>query len=59
MSLIDLEEFYTPWQRLLPLSNETLPHVIWEQLLSKVPWIKEKVVKKEAKNSQGSWVGGV
>ena len=56
VSLIDLEEFYTRWQRLLPLSNETRPHVIREQLLSKLPWIREKVVKKEAKNSQGSYV---
>ena len=45
--LIDLEEFYTRWQRLLPLSNETRPHVIQEQLLSKVPWIKDTVVKKK------------
>ena len=30
---------------LLPLSNETRPHVIREQLLSKLPWIKENVVK--------------
>ena len=30
--------------------------MIGEQLLSKLPWIKEKVVKKEAKNSQGSYV---
>ena len=56
MSNIDLEEFYTRWQRLLPLSNETPPHVKREQLLSKLPWIKEKVVKKEARNSQGSYV---
>ena len=27
-----------------------------EQLLTKLPWIKEKVVKKQAKNSQGSYV---
>ena len=56
VSLIDLEEFYTRWQRLLPLSNETRPHVIRERLLSKLPWIKEKVVKKEAKNRQRSCV---
>ena len=56
MSLINLEEFYTRSQRLLPLSNETRPHVIREQLLSKLSWIKERVVKKEAKNSQGSYV---
>ena len=30
--------------------------MIREQLLSKLPWIKEKVVEKEAKNSQGSCV---
>ena len=53
--LITLEELYTRWQRLLPLSNETRLHVIWEQLLSKLPWIKEKVVKREVKNSQGSY----
>ena len=54
MSLIDLEDFYTRGQPLLPLSSETRPHVIREQLLRKLPWIKEKVVKKDAKNSQGS-----
>ena len=43
VSLINLEEFYTPWQRLLPFSNKTQPHVIRVQLLSKLPWIKEKV----------------
>ena len=32
------------------------PGVISEQLLSKVRWIKEKVVKKEVKNNQGSYV---
>ena len=53
---IDLEDFYARWQRLLPLSNETRPHVIREQLLSKLPWIKEKVVKQEAKNSPNSYV---
>ena len=51
-----MEEFYTRWQRLLPLSNETRSHLIREQHLSKLPWIKEKVVKKEAKNRQGSYV---
>ena len=56
MSLLDLVDFCTRWQRWLPLSNETRPHVIWEQLLSKHRWIKEKVVKKEAKKSQGSYV---
>ena len=56
MSLIDLEEFYTRWQCLLPLRNKTWPHVIREQLISKHPLIKEKVVEKEAKNSQGSCV---
>ena len=55
VSLIDLEEFYTRRQHLLRLSNETWPGVIWEQLLSKLPWIKEKVVEKEAKNTQGSY----
>ena len=56
MTLIDLEDFYARSQRLLPLSNETRPHVIWEQLLSEPPWIKEKVVKQEAKNSPDSYV---
>ena len=54
VTLIDLEDFYARWQCLLPLSNETRPHVIREQLLSKLPWIKEKVVKQEAKNSPDS-----
>ena len=52
VSLIDMEVFYTRWQRLLPLSNKTRPHVIREQLLSKLWWIKEKVSEKEVKNSQ-------
>ena len=56
VTLIDLEDFYARWQRLLPLSNETRPHVIREQLLSKLPWIKATVVKQEAKNSQDSYV---
>ena len=56
VSLIDSEDIYTRWQLLLPLSNETRPHVILEQLLSKLLWIKEKVVDKEAKNSQRSCV---
>ena len=56
VTLIDLEDFYARWQRLLPLSKETRPHVIWEQLLSKLPWIKEKVIKQEAKNSPDSYV---
>ena len=56
MTLIDLKDFYAGWQRLLPLSNETRPHVIREQLLSKLLWIKEKVVKQEAKNSPDSYV---
>ena len=56
MTLIDLEDFYARWQRLLPLSNVTRPHVIREQLLSKLLWIKEKVVKQEAKNSPDSYV---
>ena len=30
--------------------------MIREQLLSKLPWIKKKVVKKAAKNSQDSYV---
>ena len=41
---------------MLPLSSETQPHVIREQLLSKLPWIKEQVVKKKAKNRQGNYV---
>ena len=53
---MDLEDIYARWQRLLPLSNETRPHVIREQLLSKLPWIKEKVVKQEAKNSPDSYM---
>ena len=56
MTLIDLEDFYARWQRLLPLSNETRLHVIREQLLSKLPWIKEKVVKQEARSSPDSYV---
>ena len=56
VTLIDLENVYACWQLLLPLSNETRPHVIWEQLLSKLPWIKEKVVKQEAKKSPDSYV---
>ena len=56
VTLIDLEDFYAGWQHLLPLSNETRPHVIREQLLSKLPWIKEKVVKQEAKNSPDSYM---
>ena len=53
---MNLEDLYAHWQGLLPLSNETRPHPIREQLLSKLPWIKEQVVKKKAKNSQGSYV---
>ena len=53
---MDLEDFYVRWQRLLPPSNETHPHVIWERLLSKLPLIKEKVVKQGAKNSPDSYV---
>ena len=49
VTLIDLEDFYARWQRLLPLSNETPPQVIWEQLLSQLPWIKEKVVETRPK----------
>ena len=56
VTLIYLKDFYARWQRLLPLSNETRPHVIREQLLSKLPWIKEKVVKQEAKNDPDSYV---
>ena len=56
VTLNDYEDFYARWQRLLPLSNETRPHMIWEQLLSKLPWIREKVVKQEAKNSPDSYV---
>ena len=56
MTVIDLEDFYARWQRLLPFSNETRPHVIREQLLSKLPWIKEKLVKQEARNSPESYV---
>ena len=56
VTLIDLEDFFARWQRLLPLSNEIRPHVIREQLLSKLPWIKEKVVKQEAKKSPDSYV---
>ena len=56
VSLIDVEDFYTCWQRFLPLRNRTRPHVIREQLLSKLPWIQKNVVEKEAKNSHGSCV---
>ena len=56
VTLIDLEDLYARWQRLLPLKKETCPHVISVQLLSKLPWIKEKVVKQEAKNSRDSFV---
>ena len=56
VTLINLEDFYARWQRLLPLSNETRPHVIREQLLSELPLIKEKVVKQEAKNSPDRYV---
>ena len=63
VTLIDLEDFYARWQRLLPLSNETGPGVIREQLLSKLPWIKEKVVKQEANEAvprtYGPWPGGL
>ena len=56
VSLIDLEDFYTRWQRLLPLSNKTHLHVTREKLLSKLPWITETPVIREAKTSQGSYV---
>ena len=56
VTLIDLEDLYARWQRLLPLSNESRPHVIRELLVSKLPWIKEKAVKEEAKNSPDSYV---
>ena len=56
VTLTDLEDFYARWRLLLPLTNETRPHVIWQQLLSKLAWIKEKVVKQGAKNSQDSYV---
>ena len=56
MSLVGLQDFYTCWQRLLPSGNETRRHVIRQQLLSKLPLFKEKVVQKEAKKCQGSYV---
>ena len=56
VTLNNLQDFYARWQWLLPLSNETCPHVIREQLPSKLPWIKEKVVRQEAKNSPDSYV---
>ena len=56
VTLIDLEDFHARSQFLLPLSNETRPHVIREQLLSRLPWIKEKLVKHKAKNSPDSYV---
>ena len=56
VTLVNLEDFYSRWQRLLPLSNEIRPHVIREQLLSKLPWIKEKVVEQEARISPDSYV---
>ena len=54
VSLIDLEEFYTRWRRLLPLSSGTGPHAIPEQLLSKLLRIKEQVLEKEAKVASGN-----
>ena len=56
VTVIPLKDFYALWQRLLPLSNENRPQIFREQLLSKLPWIKEKVVKQEAKNSPDSYV---
>ena len=56
VTLIDLEDFYARWQPLLPLSNETRPHVIRELLLRKLPWIKEEVVRQEAKNGRDSYL---
>ena len=56
VTLIDLEDFYARWQRLLHLSNQTRSPMIRKQVLSKLPQIKKKVVKREAKNSQGSYV---
>ena len=52
VTLIHLEDFYALRQRLLPLSNETRPHVIREQLLSKLPWIKEKSSSKRLRIAQ-------
>ena len=46
---IDLQQFCTGWQCLLSLSGETRPYIIREELLSRLPWIKEKVAEKEAK----------
>ena len=56
VSLLDSKDLYTCSQRLLPLSNQTGPHVICEQLLTKLSCIKEGVVEKEAKISQDSCV---
>ena len=56
MTLIHLDHFYAGWQCLLPLGNETRLGVVRKQLLSKLPLIKEKVVKQEAKNSPDSYV---
>ena len=56
VTLTGLEDFYARCQCLLPLSNKTRPHVIREQLPSKLFWIKEKVVKQQAKNSPDSYV---
>ena len=56
VTLIDLEDFYARWQRLLPLSNQTRPRVIREQLLSRLPWSKEKGVKQDPKNSPESYL---
>ena len=58
VSLFDLEEFYTRWQRLLPLTNDTGPNAIREQLLSKIPLIKEEVVKKGGQEQPGQLCGG-
>ena len=55
MSIINLEEFCTSWQRFLRLTNETRPHVIREQLLSRLLWIKEKRRIKEPNNRVVMW----
>ena len=40
---MDLEDFHTCWQPLLPLSNDTRLQMIRGRLLSKLTWSKEKV----------------
>ena len=54
VSLLDFEDVIAHWHPFLPMRNETRPDVIREQLVSMLPWIKEKVVYNEAKISPNS-----